>query len=119
VYRRQHTGQIGWAFLIKCPWKVYDELNVEDDLEEYIWGSGDMWLVRQKWQRWVLGSTIILNDKEISLAGTHFGLRKNEVLFVMLTMRSWGIEPLTYDGMRIIKRTWFGQIRTEALINWY
>jgi hypothetical protein len=73
----------------------------------------------EKWQRWVLSSAIIVNDKEISLAGTHFGLRKNEVLFVMLTMRSWGMEPLTHDAIRIIKRTWFGQIRTKALINWY
>jgi hypothetical protein len=119
AYRRQHTGQIGWAYLIKCPWAVYDGLNADQELEEYIWGSGDIWLAMEKWQRWVLSSGIIVNDKEITLRGTQFGLRKNEVLFVMLIMRSWGMEPLTYDGMRISKRTWFGQIRTEALINWY
>jgi hypothetical protein len=118
IFARQHAGQIGWAFLMKCPWAVYNALNTEEQLEDYPWGD-DIWLAMQKWQRWVLSSAIIVDDKEITLSGVNFGLRKNEVLFVMLTMRSWGIEPLTEGAIRIVKRRWFGQIRTEALINWY
>jgi hypothetical protein len=33
VYRRQHTGQIGWAYLIKCPWAVYNGLNADQEFE--------------------------------------------------------------------------------------
>jgi hypothetical protein len=118
VFAKQHTGQIGWAFLIKCPWAVYNGLDAEEDLEDWTWGD-DIWLVTERWQRWVLSSAIIVNDKEITLSGGQFTLRKNEVLFIMLTMRSWGMEPLTQGAIRIIQRKWFGQIRTEALINWY
>jgi hypothetical protein len=117
VYRKQHSGQLGWAFLIKCPRAVYTGLPVNDELEDYPWG-GDIWLAMDKWQRWVRDWAIIITNKEITLTGNRFGLRTNEMLFVMLAMRSWGFESLN-QGEAVEKRTWFAQMRAEALINWY
>jgi hypothetical protein len=118
LYRKQHTGQLGWAFLIKCPTAVYTNLETDDEFEDYRW-QFDIHQARQKWQRWVLDSAIIIDGKEIRLTGQRFGLKKNEMSFVMLTMRSWRLENLNEGSETIQQRTWFGQIRTEVFRNWY
>jgi hypothetical protein len=102
IYRKQDTGQLSWVFLIKCTGAVDMTLNTDDQLEEYLW-QFDIHQEMQAWQTWVLDSAIITDNREIRLTGQRFGLRRNEMLSVMLTMRSETIG----------RRTWFGQIRTE------
>jgi hypothetical protein len=109
---------LGWAFLIKCPRAVYTNLETDDELEDSLW-QFDIHQAIQKWQRWLPDRAIIIDGKEIRLTGQRFGLKKNEMLFVMLTMRSWGFESLNEGSETIQQRTWFGQIRTEVFINWY
>jgi hypothetical protein len=118
IYRKQHPGQLGWAFLMKCPRAVDLNLQTDDHLEEYVW-QFDIHQDLQKWQRLVLDSAIVIDNKQIRLTGQRFGLRRNEMLFIMLTMRSWSFESLNEGSETIQKRAWFGQIRTEVLINWY
>jgi hypothetical protein len=118
TYRKQHTGQLGWCRLVNCPRAVDRNLVVEDEPEEYPWQE-DIYLEVEKRQRWVLDSQIIANGQSITLTSSRFELRRNEMLFVMLTMRSWGFESRNERSVTITKRVWFGQMRTEVLINWY
>jgi hypothetical protein len=98
---------------VKCPRAVDLNLDTDDHLEEYLW-QFDIHQEMQGWHRWVLDSAIVMDNRERRLTGQRFGLRRNEMLFVMLTMRSWGFESLNEGSETIQKRAWFGQIRTEV-----
>jgi hypothetical protein len=105
-------GQIGAISLIKCLRAVYRNLIIEEEMDDVDWGDG-LQLNRQRWGRWVLDTKAIRRGAEITLRGRQFGLRRNEIVFLMLTMRSWGMTSLTGGS---VNRTglWFRQLRTEA-----
>jgi hypothetical protein len=117
-FRRQHTGQRAWADLIKCPRAVYRNRQIDDELDNWTWGDPRN-MPRQKWGRWIRDPKIVTTGKSVLVTRQKFGLRRNEIPFVMLTMRRWRFIPLTENAIYIRKRMWFGQLRTETFINWY
>jgi NhaP-type Na+/H+ and K+/H+ antiporter len=78
--------------------------------QDYIWAE-DIYLQREKWQRWVLDAKIIRDNQAISLTGRTVGLRRNEMIFIMLVMRSWRFESLNESSRIIRERVWFGEIQ--------
>jgi hypothetical protein len=88
------SGQIGTAYLIKCQLAVYRGLEIRDDLEQLQWGE-DMDLQEQRWNRWMRDAQPMQRGPAICLAAHKFGLRRNEILFIRMTMRSWAMTSLT------------------------